>query len=228
MTDPVQLVPVASKAELERFIRLPGRLMADDRNYIAPLWYERREALSAKHNPFFEHAEAQYWLATRGGRDVGRISAQIDRLAPTAPAAPEGHFGLIAAEDDPEVFALLFAAAESWLAERGRVRAMGPFNLSINEEVGLLVDGFDTPPMLLMGHDAPYVGRRVEEQGYAKAKDVLAYISGIPTFTPGVQARLGRPLPPGMVLRQIRMDRFDDEIEALVGILNDGWAENWG
>ena len=224
----IDIIPVDTKAELERFIRVPMRLSAGDPSWIAPLMFERREALSRKINPFFQHADAQFWLARKDGRDVGRISAQIDHLAKTDPAAPAGYFGMIAAEDDPEVFAALFRTAEDWLRQRGRVQALGPFNLSVNEEVGLLVDGFDTPPMLMMGHDLPYVARRVEEQGYAKAKDVYAYISGVPTFTPGVQARLNRPSPPGVVIRPINMKDFDGEVRTLVDIWNDAWAHNWG
>ena len=224
----MEILPVRTAAHLERFIRVPMRLNAGDPNWIAPLMFERREALSAKHNPFFAHADAQFWLACKDGRDVGRISAQIDHLAPSDPAAPSGYFGMIAAEDDPDVFTALFDTAEDWLRERGRTRALGPFNLSINEEVGLLVDGFDTPPMMLMGHDQPYVGGRVEDQGYLKVKDLYAYISDVPTFTPGVQARLNRPLPEGMVVRPVRMNRFDEEIAILVDILNDAWSSNWG
>ena len=225
---PIEILPVTTKAELERFIRVPMRLNAGDPNWIAPLMFERREALSPKHNPFFEHADYQFWLARQDGRDVGRISAQIDHLARTDPAAPAGYFGVIAAEDDPEVFALLLSTAEAWLRERGRAQILGPFNLSINEEVGLLIDGFDTPPMLMMGHDPRYAAARIEDAGYAKVKDVYAYISGVPTFTPGVDARLKRPPAPGVVLRPIRMNDFDGEVRTLVGILNDAWANNWG
>jgi hypothetical protein len=224
----MDIIRVESQAELERFIQVPMRINARNPNYIAPLMFERREALSAKHNPFFQHADVQFWLARKDDRDVGRISAQIDHLAKTDPDAPEGFFGMIAAEDDPQVFAALFAAAESWLLERGRTRAIGPFNLSIWEEVGLQVDGYDTPSMLMMPQDAPFTAVRVEEQGYRKMKDVYAYISGVPVFTPGVQAKLQRPLPDGMVLRPIRMNRFDEELANLVGILNDAWSENWG
>ena len=224
----MDIIRVQTKAELERFIQVPMRINARDPNYIAPLMFERREALSAKHNPFFQHADAQFWLARNDGRDVGRISAQIDHLAKVDPAAPEGFFGMIAAEDDAKVFTALFATAEQWLRERGRIRAIGPFNLSIWEEVGLQIDGYDTPSMLMMPQDAPFTARRVEEQGYAKVKDVFAYISGVPVFTPGVQARLQRPLPEGMVLRSIRMKQFDEELKNLVGILNDAWSENWG
>ncbi|HEY2481685.1 MAG TPA: dATP pyrophosphohydrolase [Caulobacteraceae bacterium] len=225
---PVEIVPVGSKAELERFIKVPMRLNAGDPRWIAPLMFERREALSPKHNPFFEHADCQFWLARKDGRDAGRISAQIDHLARTDPEAPAGYFGMIAGEDDAEVFAALLSTAEAWLRERGRAQVIGPFNLSINEEVGLLVDGFDTPPMVMMGHDPPYTGARIEAQGYAKVKDVFAYISGVPVFTPGVEARLKRPPPPGLVLRPINMKDFDGEVRTLVGIWNDAWSQNWG
>ncbi|HXV01402.1 MAG TPA: dATP pyrophosphohydrolase [Caulobacteraceae bacterium] len=224
----IEILPVTTSAELERFIRVPMRLNATDPNWVAPLMFERREALSPKHNPFFQHADHQFWLARRDGRDVGRISAQIDHLARTDSAAPAGYFGMIASEDDPEVFRALLAVAEAWLKDRGCAQIMGPFNLSINEEVGLLIDGFDTPPMLMMGHDPAYAGRRIEAQGYSKVKDVYAYISGVPTFTPGVQARLARPLAKGVVLRPIRMNDFDGEVRTLVDIWNDAWAENWG
>jgi hypothetical protein len=224
----VDIVPVSTSAELERFIRVPMRLMKDDPNYVAPLLLERREALSPKVNPFFQHADHQFWLARKDGRDAGRISAQIDHLAPTDPASPAGYFGMICAEDDPEVFAALFATAESWLRERGRAQAMGPFNLSINEEVGLLIDGFDTPSMLLMPHDPRWTAARIEALGYSKVKDMFAYYSNIPDLPPAVARRMSRPLPRGVVLRQIRMNRFDEEVKALVDIWNEGWAQNWG
>ena len=169
----VEVIAVSTPAEMDRFIKLPYALYAADPNFVPPLLLEREEALSPKKNPYFQHAEAKFWLARQGGRDVGRISAQIDRLVKD----PEiGHFGMLVAEDRPEVFAALFAAAEGWLRERGKKRVLGPFNLSINEESGLLVDGFDTPPMLLMGHDARYAGPRIEAHGYTKAKDLIAYI----------------------------------------------------
>jgi hypothetical protein len=226
---PVTVLPVASRAELLRFIRLPMRLNARDPNWISPLLSEREAALTPKTNPFFDHAEVQFWLAVRDGRDVGRISAQIDALAPQDPDRKAGHFGLIAAEDDPEVFAALFAAAEAWLKARGCRAALGPFNLSVNEEVGLLVDGFDTPPMVMMGHDPPYAGRRVEEQGYAKAKDIYAYLSPMSDDLPAsVLKRARRAQTPGVVVRQLDMKRYDEEVRALTDILNDAWAGNWG
>jgi GNAT superfamily N-acetyltransferase len=220
--------PVRGKAEMERFIRLPLRLNARDPAFIMPLLMERREALSPKINPFFAHADVEFFLATRGGIDVGRISAQIDHLAPQDPQTPTGAFGLIAAEDDPAIFSALFAEAEAWLKARGMVRALGPLNLSVNEEVGLLVDGFDTPPMIMMGHDPRYLGARVEQQGYAKAKDVYAYISPV-TGHAMPQALLDRKgLADGVVLRKLDMKRYVEEVGRLTEILNDAWRDNWG
>jgi len=224
----VQVIPVASKAELDRFIRLPMRLNANDPNYIAPLLMERGEALSAKTNPFFAHADVQFFLAVKDGRDVGRISAQIDHLSPQT-VEGIGHFGLVAAEDDPSVFAALFAAAEGWLKSRGRTTALGPLNLSINEEVGLLVEGTDTPPMVMMGHDPAYVGRRIEEQGYGREKDVYAYICSVADDLPApILRRVRKPLAEGVILRNLDMKRFAQEVGTLTEILNDAWSGNWG
>jgi hypothetical protein len=225
----LQVTPVRSKAELERFVRLPMRLNAGDPAYVAPLMMERLEALSPK-NPFFGHADVQMWLATRDGRDVGRISAQIDHLAPRDPARPAGAFGLIAAEDDPAIFAALFAEAEAWLKARGMTVAMGPLNLSVNEEVGLLVDGFETPPMVMMGHDPRYVGGRIEEQGYAKAKDIYAYLGAVSghDMPEAVFKRANRDPAPGVVLRPLDMKDYAAEVGRLTGILNDAWRDNWG
>lgn len=225
----LRIIPVASAAELDRFVRVPMRLNAADPHYVAPLMMERREALTPKTNPFFAHAQVQLWLAVSGGRDVGRISAQIDELAPSDGGPRAGHFGLIAAEDDPAVFAALFAAAEAWLRDRGCARAQGPFNLSVNEEVGLLVDGFDTPPMLLMGHDPPYVAARVEALGYGQIKDVHAYASRLTDdLPPMVRKMVDRGPPAGVRLRMLDMKRYDDEVRLLTEILNDAWSQNWG
>jgi hypothetical protein len=224
----VEIIPVETQSELKRFIRVPMRLSKKDPNWVAPLIVERLDALSKKVNPFFQHADVQFWLARRDGRDVGRISAQIDHLAKSDPAAPTGNFGMIAAEDDAEVFEALFRTAEDWLRARGCVVATGPFNLSINEEVGLLIDGFDTPPMFMMGHDQPYTAGRIEALGYEKAKDVFAYMSEEFAFSRRVEERINRPLPAGVTMRPVRMKDFDREVVAMVEILNDAWSENWG
>jgi hypothetical protein len=226
----LDIVPVTTKAELDRFIRVPMRLNAEDPNYIAPLVMERQEALSAKVNPFFAHADVQFWLAVRAGIDVGRISAQIDHLAPQDPTRPTGSFGLIAAENDSEVFKALFATAEAWLKAKGMAAIQGPFNLSVNEEIGLLVDGFDSPPMVMMGHDPAYTAVQVEAQGYAKVKDVYAYLVSFAPDNPidRLFKRVSRNPSPGVVLRKLDMSRYAEEVATLTEILNDAWRDNWG
>ncbi len=224
----IRIVPVRSKVELDRFIRLPMRLGADDPNYVAPLVFERQQSLTAKGNPFFEHAEVEFWLAVRDGRDVGRISAQIDRLNPQTPQGI-GNFGMVAAEDDPTIFAALFTVAEEWLRTRGCRTALGPVNLSTNEEVGLLVEGHENPPMFMMSHDARYLAARIEEQGYGRAKDIFAYICSVKDDLPApILRRIRKGPPEGVTLRMLDMSRFDAEVDTLTGILNDAWSGNWG
>jgi hypothetical protein len=225
----VEILPVEGPAMLERFVRVPMRLHKDDPNWIAPLITERMEALSAKHNPFFEHADVQFWLARKDGRDVGRISAQIDHLAPVDEKDPAGYFGMIAAEDDPEVFAALFKTAEDWLRKRGRTRALGPFNLSINEETGLLIDGFNTPPVVMMPHDKPYAGGRIEALGYTKAKDLYAYkVSMTHDLSPSILRRIARTDPKEVNLRKLNFKNYEREVHAMTSIMNEAWQFNWG
>ena len=226
----VEVLPVRGRAATERFIRLPHALMRGDPAWVPPLLAERRAALSPRRNPWFRHAEAAFWIARRGGRDVGRISAQEDRLAPRDPdGAPVGHFGLLAAEDDGAVFAALLAAAEGWAAARGLRRLRGPFSLSINDQSGLLVSGFEAPPMLMMPHDPPYAGPRLEALGYRKARDLLAYIVDTDApLPPAAVAVVRRGLPRGVALRPMRRSALREEVRTLIAIFNDAWAGNWG
>ena len=163
----VEIVAVQDRSMLERFIHLPAKLYRADPNFVPALLAERRAALTPRGNPFFQHAEAAFWIAQRGGKDVGRISAQQDHLVKSDADGPSGHFGMLAAIDDQAVFAALLASAEQWLVQRGLKKAQGPFSLSINEEAGLLVAGFETPPMLMMPHDPPYADSRLRELGNA-------------------------------------------------------------
>jgi hypothetical protein len=152
-SEPLKILPVRGKDELREFLRLPWSLYAQDPNWVPPLLLERRQHLSER-NPYFRRAAFQAWIARRGNLAVGRICAQVDRLHLQRYDDRTGFFGLIEAQDDPEVFQALFDAAQTWLREQGMRRIRGPFNLSINEECGLLVEGFDTPPVIMMGHAA--------------------------------------------------------------------------
>lgn len=226
MMNPIDIISVNTPAELDRFITLPSRLYAKDPAFVAPLVLERREALSSAKNPYFQHAETQFWLARRDGCDVGRISAQIDRLV-TDPEV--GHFGMIAAEDDGEVFAALFAAAEAWLRARGKRHILGPFNLSINEETGLLIDGFDTPPVMLMGHDPSYAAARIEALGYAKAKDLIAYMYDMDHELPrAARRKIDSRTAQALTVRHLDKSRYLEEFDTVTAIFNDAWSQNWG
>jgi len=225
---PLRVEPVQTASDLRRFIKVPWRIYAGEPNWIPPLLLEQRHLLTKK-NPFFQHARAQYWIAYRGDEAVGRISAQVDDLHIERYQDATGHFGLLEGVDDAEVFAGLFAAAESWLRGQGMRRVVGPFNLSINGDIGVLVDGFDTPPMFLMGHGHPYYDARVTEQGYRKAKDVVAYILD-PTLAPPVVMKEAnrRADSSGRIrIRPISRPRLREEMKILSEIFNDAWSENW-
>ncbi len=224
----LRIVAVDSPALLEQFIALPFAIFAADPNWVAPLLLERRMHLSAKSNPFFLHARWQAWIAMRGTVAVGRISAQIDALHIERHQDATGYFGMLDAEDSHETFAALLATAEQWLRERGMQRVRGPFSLSINEETGLLIEGFDTPPVFMMGHAWPYYGARVEACGYAKAQDMFAYLAP-PDFTaPAVMQRLVQRETRQVKVRPLDRSRFASEIAMLRDIFNDAWSQNWG
>lgn len=215
------------KAAESAFWALPQRLYRDDPRWVAPLLLERRELLSAR-NPLFEHARQRAWLAWRGDEVVGRISAQVDALHEQTHGERVGYFGLLEATDDPAVFAALLGTAQDWLRQQGMTEIRGPFNLSVNEECGLLVDGFDTPPMVMMGHARPYYAPRIEAEGYAKAKDLLAYIVDTDfQFPPAAQRVLDRERGK-VTLRPVDFRHLDRDIAILRDIFNDAWAGNWG
>jgi hypothetical protein len=220
---------VEDRRALKRFLLLPARLHAGDRHWVQPLMFERLEHLNPKKNPWFDHAEVAYWLACRDGRPVGRISAQVDHLYLERHADSTGHFGFLGAEDDAEVFAALFETAEDWLRERGMRRVTGPFSLSINDESGLLVEGFDTPPYMMMGHAPRYYGPRVQEQGYRTVKNLIAYFYDLTAPSPRAKRILERLIPgAGLSFRPIEMRRFEEELNVIIDIFNDAWSDNWG
>jgi hypothetical protein len=220
--------PVEGRRQTDEFIQLPGRIAAADPNWVEPLWFERRRFLSPRHNPFLEHADLALWLAWRDGRAVGRISAQIDHLAPDAGGLKLGYFGMLAAEDDQETLAALIETAEAWLRERGIEVVRGPFDLSINQTSGLLVEGFDTPPSLMMGHDQPWLGPGIERLGYVKATDLMAYRMNDNGGLADRPRKLAHRASAGLVIRSLDKRRYDEEISLITDIFNDAWAGNWG
>lgn len=225
-----RLIEVSHKRDLSRFIDVQRHVFKGDPNWIAPLKFERRELLSPKSNPYFEHAQAQYFLITKDDTPVGRISAQVCALAQDRMGQGTGQFGFFDCMNDKEISQELFNAAESWLRDHGMNRVMGPFNLSINEEVGMLVDGFDTPHCFLMGHARPYYQELVESAGFHKAKDMYAYWLDITKkFPPHITKMVNWGLANERLhIRDIDMKAFDTEIRTILDIFNDAWSNNWG
>ena len=226
----VEIVPVQTKQQWHDFHHLPFSIYRDDPNWVPPLLLERKFHFDPKHNPYFQHAQAAFFLAYRDGNPVGRITAQIDRLHLERYQDGAGHFGFIEAVDDPEVFAALLRAAEGWLRGQGMKRAVGPVSFSLWDQPGLLVEGFDTPPYVMMNHHLPYYADRITAQGYQKAEDLIAYRYGPDASTKTWDRLMARAMRGGEVtLRNIHMDkRFRGEVAMLLDIINDAWSDNWG
>ena len=229
MADPLRIHPVSGSGELKTFIRVPFALYRDDPQWVPPLTLERMETLTDK-NPYFRHGEAKYWIAFRGREAIGRVSAQVDSLVHETIDGKLGHIGLLECADDLEAAERLLQTAEAWLKGKGMTRAQGPFNLSVNEECGVLVKGFDTPPMIMMGHARPYYQRLYEKAGYRKAKDLYAYGLDI---TRGFSDKVMRFVEmgkrnPAIEIRDIDMKNYDRELAAFFSIFNDAWSGNWG
>jgi hypothetical protein len=225
--DKLTVRAVQNRALLNEFIRLPGLLYQDDPNWVSPLLFEQKERFSKK-NPFFQHARWRAWIAWRGERPVGRISAQIDELHLRKFRDQTGHFGCLEAKDDPQVFEILFRSAENWLKTEGMQRITGPFNLSINEECGLQIDGFDTPSRIMMVHGRPFYAQAVEAAGYRKAVDLIAYRQPPDFKVPRVMQRLVSRVAERVHIRPLNRKRLKSELALLRDIFNDAWSENWG
>lgn len=230
----VTIQSVASRADRKAFVDYAYRRYADDPCWVPPLKAEVHGLIDPKTNPWFGHAEAEFMLARRNGQVVGRISAQVDQLVLAMPEAQGGgpgvgHWGMFEA-DDAEAAAALIAAAEAWLRARGMTRAMGPFSLSVWDEPGLLIEGQDHAPTVMMGHHHAAYRGWVEAAGYGKAKDLHTYEveigNGFPPLVQRIVASGERNAR--ICIRKVDKARFDEEARLILSILNDAWSENWG
>ena len=223
----LRIVKVESRSDLNTFLKLPWSLYRDDPQWIPPLLHEQRMLFSPK-NPYFDHATCRCWTALRNGRPVGRISAQIDSLHLDRYQDATGFFGMLEAEDNGETFQAILGTAEDWNRGRGMKRIRGPFNLSINQECGLLVDGFETKPAMMMGHARPYYAIRLGQCGYVKEKDLLAYAidTGV-EFSNAMKVILKRTKN-RIETRTVRKKNFQQDIDIVFEIFNDAWSDNWG
>jgi hypothetical protein len=225
----VTVRPIEGNADRKAFVDLAYRLNAGDPNWVPPLKTEVHGLITPGDNPWFEHAEAEFFLAERDGEAVGRISAQVDRLVLEHMGAGTGQWGMLEVAD-AETAAALLARAEEWLRGKGMTRALGPFSLSIWDEPGLLVKGHDHPPMVMMGHHNAAYQAWVEAAGYGGIKDLYTYeIELRKEFPPLVQRIVASgEKNPRIRVREIDKGRFNEEAALLLGILNDAWSSNWG
>ncbi len=228
------ITPVNGKADLKAFVDLPWTIYAKDPAWVPPLKDEVYGLLTPGKNPFFEHAEAQYFLARRGSEVTGRISAHFDTLAFTI--SPEqgmgpgtGNFGMFEAKD-AETAAALIATAEDWLRAKGMIKVLGPISLSIWEEPGLLIKGHDHSPTVMMGHNSAAYQPWIEGAGYRPVKALNTYEIDIKKgFSPLINRIVeSGEKNPRIVIRKVDKKKFDSEAAIILGILNDAWGKNWG
>lgn len=226
--------PVLTKADKKAFVELPYRLYATDPNWVPPLKDEVYGLLTPGKNPWFEHGEAQLFLAETDGRVTGRISAHIDHLALSQPVEQgmgpgTGFWGFLEAADEGTAAALL-ATAEDWLRAKGMTKSMGPVSFSYWDEIGLLIEGFDHPSTVMMAYNAATYQRWVEGAGYGGVQDLYTYAlpiaDGFPEIVNRVVASGERNAR--IVIRRVDKSRFDAEAAIIIGILNDAWSDNWG
>ncbi|MGN6155152.1 MAG: N-acetyltransferase [Sphingomicrobium sp.] len=221
--------PVETKADKKAFVNLAWDVYRDDPAWVPPLKDEVHGLITPGKNPWFEHAKAKLWLAERGGKVVGRISAQVDELVQQHMGQGTGQWGMLESLDG-EAAAALIATAEDWLREQGMTSAMGPISLSIWDEPGLEIEGFDEPPTAMMGHHRPEYREWIEKAGYGKAKDLLTYEVDIASWS---DPKINRLIAAGERNKRIRIrmvdkSKFDEEARLILNLLNDAWSNNWG
>jgi GNAT superfamily N-acetyltransferase len=228
----VEVRPVRSLRERREFVELPFRLHATGTPWIPPLRVERRLFLNRRFNAFFRHGEAELFLARRDGRVVGRISAQIDLDFNAFHSNAWGMFGFLEVEEDAEALSALLDAAAGWLRERGRDRMVGPMDFTMNDESGVLIEGFEREPLVRQAWHPPYYARLCEEAGLEKAVDTFMWslhISGRENVLPIIW-ELAEQLEPkhGIRIRKMSRRRLRRDLDAFAEIYNEAWSGNWG
>ena len=225
--DQITLVEAKSRQTVNDFLHLPERIYAGDAAWVAPLMFEQKQRVF-ENKPLFAHCEVAAWVAYRDGMPVGRITAQLDQMQPEDEAGKIGYFGMLEAIDESAVFDALFETAQDWLRARGAASVRGPYNLSINEDLGLLVDNFEDPPFIMMGHAPRYYSGRVEEQGFEAVKDLLTYKVRPDFVAPDVMQKLATRASRTVKIRTLDRKNKAADFEAMRDMFNDAWSDNWG
>ena len=226
---PVTLRRVESKKDKKAFVDFAWEVYGNDPAWIPPLKDEVHGLITPGKNPWFEHARAQLWLAERGGKVVGRISAQVDDLVQEYMGRGTGQWGFFDALDG-QAAAALIARAEDWLREQGMTKALGPISLSLWDEPGLEIEGFNEPPTVMMGHHQPEYHAWIQAAGYSKAKDLLTYEVDIAHWD---DPKINRLIAmgernPHIRIRMVDKSKFAEEARIILNLLNDAWSTNWG
>ena len=226
---PLEIRSAATPPDFKRFVDLPYRLYKGDPLWVPPLKDDVRLLFNRTKNPFFEHAEVESFLAWKDGRVVGRIAAIDNRAHNEFHGDKVGFFGFFECEDDFEAAVALFDRAQEWVRARGKDTLRGPMNFSTNDDCGSLIEGFDTPPAIMMPHNPPYHAGLYAAGGFAKEKDLVAYWydGGVlpERMTRGIELVRRRK---GITVRSLDMKRYDAEVALIRTIYNDAWERNWG
>jgi hypothetical protein len=227
----VSIEPISrSKRDLSRFFDVADRIYSGDPNWVPPLRDDVAKVFSEK-NPFFEHAEIQLFVARRAGADAGRIAAILDWHHNEFHGEKTAFFGFFESVDDPEVSNALLETAARWARERGMEVLRGPANPSLNDEAGLLVEGFDRPPVLMMTYNPRYYIRLIEDAGFAKAKDLLAYWFEIGPEPMAHFVRINerfRKRSADILVRKVTKKSLKADLPRIREVYNDAWEKNWG
>lgn len=233
MKDGLEIVPVLDRKALVQFVEFPFKLYRDDPNWVPPLIEERLDFFNPKKNPFFEHARCQLYLARRGEEIAGTVAAVVDDNHNEFHNEQVGAFGFFDTINDPGVAAALLTQAEDWVRGQGMKCIRGPLNFSTNQEIALLIDGFDLPPMVMMTHNPRYYQGFIESQGYGKAMDVYAYLTYLKEDLENAPTKLFHVAEKakqraGIHIRNVDFKYFDREVALIKQVYNVAWERNWG
>ncbi|MEX2106679.1 MAG: hypothetical protein WD810_07245 [Solirubrobacterales bacterium] len=231
----VSIRPVRSRRELKRFVKVPFRLHREQPQWVPPLVFERMQFLDRRKNPYFEHAEVEFFVAEREGEPVGRISAQVDSRWDEYQGGSDAMFGFFETADDPEVARALVDAASQWAASKGRDRILGPMDFTTNDEIGILVEGYERRPMILQPWHPPYYRELIEACGFEKTMDVLMWelqlgdLKEGERFDPSIHAAAKKALEDeGIEIRNMRKRDMAAEVRRFMDVYNEAWGDNWG
>jgi hypothetical protein len=231
MSNDIQVVALTrGSRDVQRFLKVSYGIYRDDPHWVAPLLMDLKKVFTDA-NPLFEHAEMQLWVATRGGRDVGRIAGILDHNHNRAAKDQAAFFGFYECLDDAEVSRRLFGVVLDWARQKGLKRVLGPMNPTTNDECGLLVEGFDLPPVIMMTYNPRYYLTLVEAEGFRKAKDLLAFnmdLAKIPMDRLGRIASKIKQRNPNLAFRPVRRKTLAQDLVKVKEVYNAAWQQNWG